>query len=171
MGPPQAGELLFVGLPQVQVQYRNERDDNDQIERSHSGIIAYSCRDCKPPRRAHELASHKERHVARITKPGHQASTRIFGTAKSDARLDTHLRERKHGTLRSMLVRRVGCIYTPKAFCICWRTWVSRLTFPPPTSAVTQPAKPISSRALRTSAHGRSSSSPVISVNLLLARL
>ena len=58
---------------------------------------------------------------------------------------------------------RARLCYRPKAFCICWRTWVRRLTSPPPTSAVAQPAKPISSSALRTSAHGRSSSSLVIS--------
>jgi len=178
MGPPQAGELLFVGLPQVQVQYRDERDDNDQIECSHSGIIAYSCRDCKPAGRPEEPMPHNMCHAAAITRLGRRSSTRIFGTAGAAPTLARAyqsfiacLRARKHGPLHPMVVWRVDCAYTPKAFCICWRTCVRRLTSPPPTSAVTQPVKPISSRALRTSAHGKSSSSPVISVNLPLARL
>lgn len=61
--------------------------------------------------------------------------------------------------------------YPRKAFCICSRTVVKRFKSPPPTSAVVQPVKLISSSALRTSAHGRSSSGPVSSVQLFLARL
>src|SRR5262249_32597037 len=60
---------------------------------------------------------------------------------------------------------------TPNAFSIFFRTTVSRSKPPPPTSAVVQPVKPISSRPLRTSSHGKSSSGEVMSTKLFFARL
>ncbi len=75
-----------------------------------------------------------------------------------------------HGVADQLWSHRHGAggnlTYTPKAFCICSRTWVSRFTSPPPTSAVTQPVKPISANASRTWAHGRSPAP--MSVNLFV---
>jgi PIN domain nuclease of toxin-antitoxin system len=74
------------------------------------------------------------------------------------------------GDLEEALIESSAVVrQSPKTFAICSRTVASLFTSPPPTSAVAQPAKPISSRAFRTPSQGRSPS--VISVHLPAARL
>jgi hypothetical protein len=167
------GGLILVGLPQVQIQHRDEGRDDDRLKYHHRWIITDFGLDCKGRGVPEASLSYKntpcwwEAGLGRWSVPWHNSAP--AGTILP------------HGTFSVSPLWPTGTVpagaarclrgYRPKAFCICWRTRVRRLTSPPPTSAVAQPAKPISSSALRTSAHGRSSFSLVMSPQPFLARL